>query len=336
VRNNQNRSRFILGSLLVAGMLCANSARAAFDSSNFETLLAELQSRSLTLSNSTDKAEIKQKKACDKAIKAIVKPTKDLGTDIKTAGKVAKTLAKAFTNEFDGVTRKRAIASLNGISNLEDLLFNVYSGLATDVETILIVLKTAISELPEGSDKIKAQAAFDSAQVLLEQVLGSSDFALVTKLLSTSLKNTIKGAKIAAKGAGGSGGGGGGDFMTATVKVGANASFKWDADAFNPMWIQAPGNFQVNGVRGTDSEITIVFTGFTPATGMYSLGAGNGDYVVFSPITGYNVTSGTLTLTKVDIANKTVAGTFSFTASDGTTTVTVSNGQFNMTNLMTF
>jgi hypothetical protein len=50
-------------------------------------------------------------------------------------------------------------------------------------------------------------------------------------------------------------------------------------------------------------------------------------------MTFYGVVTGTLYIAAIDPMAHSVSGTFSYTATDGMTVVTVTNGQFNITNM---
>src|SRR5258707_314030 len=90
-----SRKSMIVSGLIALVAMTTPRAHAAF-SDNFDALRAELQSRSDSFTNVLDKVEQKLKKATDKIIVAIDKESTSLDTDVKTAGKVAKSVIKAF------------------------------------------------------------------------------------------------------------------------------------------------------------------------------------------------------------------------------------------------
>src|SRR5437762_1773344 len=89
--------------LLIAGLaslLTLPTQTRATWSPDFEPLLTELESRALTLGNSTDRTEQKQFRAVAKSVGALNNVADSLEDDLKTAGKIAGSLEKAFPEEF--------------------------------------------------------------------------------------------------------------------------------------------------------------------------------------------------------------------------------------------
>lgn len=309
--------------LLALAAIFAVRARAAF-TDNFDALKTELASRSAALAESVDKTEQKQKKACDKAIATIDKST-SLSGDVKTAGKVAKSLAKAFPSEF-GVSTFALITFTN---NLSTLVSGVFSGLVEEVQVELDDLQTTIDGLPAGTAKDKAQELHDTAQQLLDDSNGSVDFALAAKALAGALKDVLKGVKATTSGNGG-GGGGGGHGLNCKIN-----GTPHNALGATGVYVGSTGELAITGPT-LQKTVTVIAEGVTtpgtyPAaggTGVQEISGGSGTY------TG-NLT-GTVYVSKLDLNHMAASGTFSFTATQTLPTVTsnevnVTEGSFNCT-----
>jgi hypothetical protein len=133
---------------LVAGLFTLTpTARAAYTES-FDALRTELSNRAAILTGSVDKVEQKKGQTCLKIIAAIDKSTTLTG-DIKTAGKIAKSLIKAFPEEF-------AMLVMFEPTNLSALLNDTLDNLTAEVQAELDALQTAINALPDGSAKTSA------------------------------------------------------------------------------------------------------------------------------------------------------------------------------------
>ncbi len=314
--------------ILVASCLAAPMARAAY-TNDFDGLRAELESRSLALSNSTDKIDIKTKKLCDQAIALIDKPASSLATDIKTAKKVAGKMIKAFPDDF--ILSSSAIESLT-FSNIVPFLLTTYYALGADVQSEIGTLTGLIDGLPDGTAKTKAQAAFNTATnlIALAQTPGIT-FAQAGTLLGKSLKAALKGQQIAIK----AGGGGGTSGWTASVMIaGTNDNFV--ATSATAGYSQSFGNLDLNAQRSGVNEMGCVIpSGFTGTTGSFPLDNGLGFFVEFGPpLVIWNGISGTLNITTFDLATHTIVATFDFVATNGMGgTITVTNGMINLDNL---
>ena len=317
---------FLAAVLLIA----APGVRAAY-SDNFDALRSELAARSEALSGSTDKTGQKQKKAVDKAIAAIDKASDTLATDIKTAGKVAATLEKAFPEEFlfDKALRRDQAGLV--ATSLGELTYDTLENLANDVYGLWTAAQAAVEIMPEGDRKNAAQNALDAAASAYNDADSADSLKDAAKLLGMSLKSVLKAQKAAGSG----GPGPGAQSLSATVAIGAGAPFTWTADASSGEWGQAAGILDIFGTKATpDTELSVALCqGFNGQTGTYQLGNNCGGYLDFGTSTVYLITSGTLDITSFDAIGHIVSGTFSYTASNGTTTVTVTNGTFNITNL---
>ena len=86
---------------LIIGLLAcyAPTAGAAPFTSNFDDLIADLQTRAAALSNSVDKTQQKQFKTIEKVLTTLNKST-SVATDVKNLGSAAKTLIKAFPTDY--------------------------------------------------------------------------------------------------------------------------------------------------------------------------------------------------------------------------------------------
>jgi len=301
--------------------MAATTSYGAF-TDDFEVLRDELLNRSLTLSNSTDKIEIKQKKLCDQAIVLIDKPSKSLAVAIKTAKKVATKVIKAFPNEF-------TIVNAGGITftnNMLNLLLDTYYALGTDVQAEIVTLGGLINALPDSPDKLKAAAQFDAATNLLALAQNSLTFAQGSALLGKSLKAALKGQTIANN----SGGGGFGN-NSVTMKVNGSS---WKALVAGAVYDTSTGEFDLDGVRkNPDSVLTLVVSSGVTGPGTYALPAGMSFYITKTQV--YQNTGGTLTITTLDEAGEKATGTFSFTGNPvgGGSPVTITNGAFTINDL---
>lgn len=304
---------FLFSSLL---FVTATPVRAAF-TDDLDDLRAELVFRSDARSNSTDKVEQKQKKACDKAIAAIDKST-TLAGDIKAAAKIAKSMEKVFPEEFGPVLL---------VPNLESFLSSTAFDLSATIQTILDPLAAQISALPDGPAKIKAQAAYDNATNLLAQVLTSLNLADAFKDLASSLKATTASQKIVDKAGPVTPSSG----VTATI---GGSNFVADSGG-GAEWVQSSGVLDIGGGHGTfPNNIFLsvaLCSNFNGTANTYPLQPTCGGVTTGS--TFFAVTSGTLVISTFNAINTSLSGTFAFSATDGSTSILVTNGQFNLNNL---
>jgi hypothetical protein len=306
-------------------------ASAAF-TDHFDVLLDELESRSAALSGSTDPVERRQKKAADKSIAAINKDADSLSDDLKTARKVAKTLIKAFPNEFSMALGPQG--ALGG--NLDLLLGQALDGLGSDVEAALDALDAGIDGLPAGRDRERAQAAADLAADFLDEAGAAPDFPTAAKLLGAALKAVEKGNKIVAKA------GDGGDCTgnsTVTMMVDGQP---FTASTAGGEFTPSTGEFAVFGQTGgaTFDAVTIILSSGVTGPGTYALNANSnftrGAASTSPPTEVFTVTEGELVITSLNTANGTAQGTFTFTAMGtfGTTaTIIVTQGRYRICGL---
>jgi hypothetical protein len=326
--------QLVLVLLVAASLLFAASQSHATFTTHLDPLVAELQVRSVSLSNATDKASKAQKRAADSAVRTLNRSTKSLATDITAAGAVARLLQRAFPGDFSSTT----LLVLNGASpKLDSLLDNGFSGLHSDVQTQINALQEQIDALPDGKIKTAALKLLAKATNTIAGVTNDISYAAWTKALAGSLSATLAGKKVASKGGGTPGGG---SSMGARIVVNGGAVDNWVASTNWGEWVQSSGIITFEGDRTTKTpnfHLTVALTsGFSGATGTYPLAASVGgilDNTSFPP-TYYAVVSGTLTISALNASARTASGTFSLTASDGMSTITVSDGMFNVKNMV--
>ncbi len=315
--------------ILVGSWVAAPMARAAF-TDDFDDLRDELVSRSLALSNSTDKIEIKQKKLCDQSIVLIDKPSPSLAKDIKTAKKVATKMIKAFPNEFIMINA----AGITFSNSIVTVLLDTYVNLGTDVQAEIVTLGGLIASLPDSPAKLKALAQFSIATNALALAQNSLTFAQGSALLGKSLRAALKGQTIANNAGGG--GGGTASFSADVTRGGTNDHFV--AAMPGGEWAQDLDILDIGGERGSQPNVlkvsVAICTNFTGMTGTYPLGDNCGGVFDFSTLTFYGAVSGTMVLQSFDPIAGTASGTFAYEASDGMTTIIVTNGMFNIDNLL--
>jgi len=318
--------------IVCAFVVTVCQSRAAY-TDDLDGLRAELVSRSLLLSNSIDKTEIKQKKACDQCVGFIDKPGKSLATDIKTAKKVATKMIKAFPTEFISANA----AGITFSNNIVTVLLGAYYALGTDLQEEIITLGGLIATLPDGSDKLKALTQFDSATNLLALAQTSFTFAQGSALLGKSLKAALKGQQIAIKAGAGGGGGSCGTITQSSVTMTAGADNFNATSAFPGFaggeYTQSTMTFSVGGTDGATGN-AVAFTVDSGVTGLGTYTNVSGNYTIGSPPTQtFNITSGSMTITGVDLAHNTACGTGTFSATDGVNVINVSDFAFSINTL---
>ncbi len=320
--------------LVAVTLLVAAAPSHAMFTTNLNPLITQLQARSLALSNATDKVGKAQKRAADSAVRTLNRSTKSLGTDITAAGAVARLLQRAFPEDFSTATM---LVVAGEVLTLDSLLTEGYMGLQADVLAKVDALEAQIDALPDGKPKTAALKLLAKATNTLAGVTNDISYAAWTKALASSLSATLAGAKAAAKGGGTPVGG---STMSATIVVDGGAPDNWVSSTNWGEWVQSSGIITFEGDRTTKTpnfHLTVALTsGFSGTAGTYSLAPSVGgilDNTGFPP-TVYGVVSGSLTISSLNASARTASGTFSFTASDGVSTITVSNGKFNVKNMV--
>lgn len=324
--NTSIRTLLITALLSVAGPLLGTAHEGV--PHNFEDLFHELEVRAGLLTGSLDKVEQKQGKACIKAMAAIRKAT-NLAAEAKTAGKVAKTLIKAFPNEFAVAQTLDMEPHPHG--HLYDLLVLTYSNIIGDVQAELDSLLPAIEALPPGSGKDAARQAWNLAQQLLDNAGESPDFAIAAKVLSSSIKAVLK-TQSAIEKAQNSGGGGGGQGLTCVIN-GVNFQALGAAGAY----LNATMQFTVTGATA-QRAVNISIFGVT-GPGTYPIGSGTQVQEIGTGVTYAGNLTGTVTITTFNLAQQKASGTFSFTATQSlpapnpANSVNVTSGSFNISSI---
>jgi hypothetical protein len=313
---------------LIVGLVafCAPRAGAAPFTSNFDNLIADLQSRAAALSNSTDKVEKKEFKTIEKVLGTLNKSS-SLTTDIKNLGSVSKTLIKAFPTDYTPPG-----SSL--LTNTETAL----DGLIDDVQTSINTTQTNASDLT-ASCATKAQMSVDAAQTDLNNASAATDFPTAAKLLGTALKTELKAetavAKCALKGTGNGGETNTNDFVTATISGDFDNSFQ--SSVLPPVATVADLGFLISieagepafGGTAMDLEVMNV-TG----TNTYPIQT-DSDLHRNNPSNTFFVVEGELTFTTYDLTNRMLEGTFNYTATNSAQGggITVTNGVFHLTDV---
>lgn len=320
------RHWFGLGTIVAGSILGQSQAHAT---SNFSDLRSELVDRAVVLTNSVDKNEQKQGKACVKAIATLDK-SEDLEGDIKAGSKVAKSLAKAFPFEFNSPT-----LSPFAVTNLNTLVTLGYSNMIDEVQSILDDLQTSINAL-SGTPQTQAQNLLNAALIALNSASGTN-FATASKLLASSLKSAASAQKIVNSNTGG-GGGACGTIAISTVTMTVQ-SVAWITTMNPPTsfaggeYLVSTGFFNVGGTAADGSALGLSVDSGVNGPGTYAL-ATSSTYTVGSPPTQtFNVTSGTITITGLDVVNWTACGTATFSATDGVTPITVNDVAFEIKDL---
>jgi hypothetical protein len=323
------RIRRVAMGLVALLAVCVPRAGAAPFTSNFDNLIADLESRAAALSNSTNKAEEKEFKTIEKVLGTLNKSS-SLTTDIKNLGSAAETLIKAFPTDYTPPG-----SSL--LTNTETAL----DGLIGDVQTLINRTETNASDLT-ASCKTKAQADVTTALTDLDNAAAAATFPTATKLLGTALTTELKAevavAKCALKGTGNSGGGGAtntNDFVTATITGAFDNSF--DTTLLPPVATVADLGFLISieagepafGATAMDIEVMNVTGANTYPIQIDS------NLVRTNPSNTFFIVEGELTFTTFDLTNRLLVGTFYYTATDtnNNQSITVTNGVFHLTDV---
>jgi hypothetical protein len=311
-----------------AGQLAADNFLITGSIGRFDALIAELQARSALFTGSTNKTEISQKKAIDKTLVALLKPSTSLATDLKNAGTAVKNLQKVFPTEFPA----KAFTPNNILSNLLLEVFNSFHG---DISAMEHAAQESLDSMPASSCKDKAQAALDKASADLA-ASGGTDFASVFKAVTTALKDTLKGQSLvqlaqSCKSKSSGGGGGGTVGITALIDGAPWSTSNVSGQVFS-------GNLLALYAFGTDGSLMTLQIPLTPTPiGTHYLGVGS-SYAAAGATNESRVfnASSTATLTKYNpgssgTANGTASGTFTMTVRIlGVSTNVITSGTFNV------
>jgi hypothetical protein len=298
--------------MLIGGIsiIATSSSMAAPYTAFFGPLITTLSNRVAVLNNQTDKASVTQKKAILKDLAVLNTTSTSEATDLKNAILIAKSLAKStpdYTTTF------------------HPILVNIFIGFYNDTSNLVTSVQNTISALPDTSCRTKAQAALNLAVAAISS-LSSTDFTAFSKALTSAGKNGLK-AQTLAISSSCTGSSGGSDTVTMTVD---GTSWTASNGSVGAGYGSSTHELDFGGQEGSASSLTLVLLGVT-GTGTFSNSI-YGSYTVFNAST-YSINSGTVTITTFDIAHNTIAGTFSFSASSGSSIVTVTQGSFDIKHL---
>ena len=264
-----------------------------------------------------DKTQKKQKAAVLKSLKQLDRPADDLGDDLKTAGKVAKLLEKAYTEEF---AAPGILLTLGGLTDAAlDALDEEVGAFRASVEEGLAALS--------GSALAKAQALLDKADAEREASLLATTRAARAKGLAKAWSLLSKAMKIIEK----AGGGPGAEGLTAEIDAVPYAASTWQASVAT-----GSQSFLILATSGeypaARTNIFISFEGFDGA-GTFSLAGSSSNVQVFAADSTqavfHGVDTGTITVTVYDPPNR-IAGTFSMTTASDPGTLVVTDGKFDI------
>jgi hypothetical protein len=173
---------------IVLGLACA-TAPASFTGA-FDGLQSDLTAASAALTGQTDPVAVKQKKAVDRSVAAVVAYSTSLGKDLSTALKVSRLLEKAFPAEdpllgtFDGV-----------LDDLETGIGEVRSLLADETELLLGAKRAAAEKALASVDGSLALAGISSTRTDRTALLKKAEHAATAarKALRRGAKSGFQG-----------------------------------------------------------------------------------------------------------------------------------------------
>jgi hypothetical protein len=302
---------------------------------HFDALIAELEVRSDTLTNTEDKVEVKQKKTVDKVLASFFKkPSPSLEFDLKLAAKAAKSLAKVFPDEFAPAAEFEAF-------NLNDLLQQALDDFDSEITADLSEAQDMVDSAPPGKCQDKAQKVLDKVMEQLVLADTAPDLSKLAKALAKAAKTVLKGQSLAeaALECDPGGGGGGGDwydwYFDMTVddeRISAYEDARIGGPDFIAVTYFSDGRLFVamNKEAGYPSVNFSVFIGNPASKKSYAILPGGG-YTDATGMNFYTIISGTCTITKWP---KSFPGrgeaTFFFQATGSAETVSVTDGSFSV------
>jgi hypothetical protein len=289
-------------------------------SDNFDTLIADLHSRQATLSNSTDKVQVKQVKVIQKLLNTLeTKTSISLATDVKNFGSTGRALVKSFPDDF-GVP--------GGPFQVD--LGTALGGLANDVQAMIGTVQTNSFHLDIASPcASNVLTTLDIASNSVAAALTSADFATASKLLGSGLKWIVQAGDDVGKCISEHSG----DFMKATISGAINSDFMSvgrtiyaEYDILGPLLsITSRSGGVVFNVTAMD----------VAGPGTYPLEEDGNHSFLFRSLKAVYGLSGEVTITTLDLANQKAAGTFSLTGtyyppSGIAKNITITNGSFSV------
>lgn len=328
------------GALLAAALAGSGFANPVTD--HFDDLIDDLNGRDAGLPDPTPKELKGERKALDRAFRALAKDSSDAGGDLKIAKKMTVALEKGYPAD----------------ESMALLLDGLYDGLDGEVEKAGQEVADLVAILEDGSPKTKAAARHAAAEGILLSSRGAGTRKLRATLLLKAWKGYAKAGKIAGQGevevppAGGSvtallngtpwatnglfgapvignvSGRNANDGVRSVVVIGRRFIPHTDPPPDSPG--PYPGAQQTVEIRitGTSTDIT---------TGTWTIGGGGGVTVsaVFieedqdGNANLWLATSGSVTLTDLtmNLGSGTAAGTFGFSLFDGISQTTRTLGQ---------
>lgn len=311
------------------------STDAAPFTEHLNPLIAELQARSAALTGTTNKIEIKQKKAIDKVLASFDKESLSILTDLKLVAKAAKSLVKAFPEEFMPAPQPLVVEPKGVVvTNLDEIIQAIVDAFGSDLAAIIATAQAVVDVAPDNPCKDKAQAALDEAAEQLALLPAAPDNATAFKILYTAAKNALKGATVAdtideCKSSSSSGGSHWYDWTVKVLLGESNWSFYENALNGGPDIINAnyfsDGYIEISAADQSYSKGLVFGTNIgNPGSGTHPI-TGVGYYYQSGNL--YTFISGTITITKWPSSLPgQMKATFSFTANGPSGTVNGTSG----------
>jgi hypothetical protein len=297
--------------------LTGSGVAGPFEPEPFQTLRGELTNRrDNDFSGTLDATQKKQQKAVIKALATLDKTSKSFSTDLKNAGKIVKSLAKVYPDEFVEIS---AIATLRDVA---DFMFNrLHDIVAEDISA----LDGDVSGL-STKGQAKVGALVDAGENAIADARGS-DFTDWQKALIAGYKAFLKGRKLADNDKPDTGGK---QFLKATI-----GGQKWesDNDTRTAVYNSFGGLLVITGTKvGLPAKNLSITPVAVAGTGTFTISVGTYNELGFPTKSYLASNTGTLTITTFDTVNLRIAGTFSFTATGvaGTTGNVVITGEFDI------
>jgi hypothetical protein len=297
---------------------------AAPSTGGFGALLDQLESRrDNDFGGTLDKTQKKQQKAVLKALAAFDKELTTLSMDLKTAGKVAKILAKAYPTEFEDGSQDQTlhIDLFAGVNPYAEFISEAFG------ETELAALKAG-----KSSTKKKVEVLLDKASDALGGFQPAGTAVERAKAGEKAAKFVETAAKLVAKDPGSD------NFMVADI-----AGQAWGGTEPFAEYGQASNQLQLFGVftnpiSNYQQYVVVVVDGVT-GPGTYPILAGDAYYDIGIGInfTRYSSveSTGTLVVTTLDTVGGVFEGTFVFDAhnSGNGLTLSIGSGEFRLTEI---